>query len=175
MRFSDLIGLEKVYQFAKERSFAIQNMLPHVPIDVVNQFYSDHCSNSAYQRYYGHLKLDDIHWTLLEFTGDEIVSFTHIAEYDRRYIDSRDRGFKAGSMGLEYAHSCKKVIDYWRNHNTWIVAPITIEGSLVSLTSKYHLVEGHTRLGLLNGFIDVGLIDKSVIHKVWVGSCAVIN
>jgi hypothetical protein len=40
---------------------------------------------------------------------------------------------------------------------------------LPSPKKELHLVEGHTRLGMLKGLIEKGLLSENSIHKVWVG------
>jgi hypothetical protein len=50
--------------------------------------------------------------------------------------------------------------------------PVFLEGHLVGRGPGLHLVEGHTRIGLLAGLVDAGILGPDSVHCAWVGAGA---
>ena len=64
----------------------------------------------------------------------------------------------------------QEVVKYWRENNTWLRKPIFINASLIKKDNKFHLVEGHTRVGILKGAVQNGILDIESTHEIWYGN-----
>ena len=63
----------------------------------------------------------------------------------------------------------EKVVNNWKIKKTWLRTPIFLDAKLLEKSNKLHLVEGHTRFGILKGLLLKKIIGKDSIHKVWFG------
>jgi hypothetical protein len=58
----------------------------------------------------------------------------------------------------------------WLDHGTWLRPPIVVCGAILRPPkANMHLVEGHTRLGALFGYMREGVIDPASMHETWLG------
>ncbi len=148
---------------------ALRAKFANVPEPVFEQVLLDHGRNEAFQTQYGELDLCRINWILETVSGTEIIACTRFKQFDARVQNVRCRAheFRVNSWRC-FGHS-DAVRNYWQKHRTWFVPPVMIEGALVGTNSKLHLIEGHTRLGILMGLIDIEEISAGQVHQVWVG------
>lgn len=143
-----------------------------IPDDVLEQFCSDHATNCDFQEQYGHLNLRIMSWQLQELRASQIAKATVFEEF-RRWtsgVTNRLRHFE------EDGWSCidvrPNVVEHWREHRTWIRPPVFLAGELVGRGPDLHLVEGHTRFGVLIGLLQAGALSAESIHRAWVGTVA---
>ena len=75
----------------------------------------------------------------------------------------------------------EKDLDYWVKNGTWSLPPIIMDTETFRDPSmqnpyrgKFQLIEGHTRIGLLNTLINLGESSKASmkeLHWVYIMSC----
>ena len=140
-----------------------------IPKQVVLQVLVDHGRKSEFQTQYGHLDLNLIRWSKESIAGVDLAESSHYEGFDRWYKAVGLRASLVATEGWGCIDSRQSVIEHWEEHLTWIIPPVIIDGALVNRLSRFHLMEGHTRVGLLAGLIEVGIIDGLITHEVWVG------
>lgn len=140
-----------------------------IPDDVLEQFLSDHGLNGEFQEQYGHLNLVQITWEKRMLTAQELIEVTVYEGFQRwtQSVAQRPRQFQ--SEGWKCIDSRAEVVSYWEINRTWIRPPILMDGSLLGRPNKLHLVEGHTRIGILRGLVNAGVVAKDSQHEVWLG------
>jgi hypothetical protein len=62
-----------------------------------------------------------------------------------------------------------EVVAHWQEHRTWLSPPVFLDGTLVGSENPYRLVEGHTRVAILKGLLEHGLIEPDSTHRIWYG------
>lgn len=168
MLFRDLLNLPFNCESNTISLDALESVVDS-PIEVVQQVFVDHGRKAEFQSQYGNLNLISISWYKEAITGADLVESSHFEGFDHWYNTVRHRGVLVATKGWSCIDTRKSVIEYWAANLTWRTRPVLIDGTLVNRPSKFHLVEGHTRVGLLAGLIDVGILDKSTTHEVWIG------
>lgn len=139
------------------------------PISVVEQLLFDHGDKDEFLEQYGHLELNRIVWELRSVKASELVRASHYA------------GFTRVEEVADHPHYTLKLYrspellalrpDPWTD--TWAEPPIFIEGALRRPPQRQlHLVEGHTRLGVLQGPLRLGEVAADSVHKAYIGSDA---
>lgn len=58
---------------------------------------------------------------------------------------------------------------HWKNNKSWKRNPVFLSCGLAQCDSKYYLVEGRTRVALLNGLVAKGICSTESKHKIWLG------
>jgi hypothetical protein len=149
---------------------SLRAALPGVPRAVLIQLCADHGRNSDFQARYGQLELDGIRWTLASRTAREICSCSMKEGFRSWFDEVGRRAARFSQRGWTCIDVRPEVQEHWRNHGTWIEAPILIDGSLVASGPELHLVEGHTRVGLLNGLVQWSIVPPESLHAIWLGS-----
>lgn len=147
----------------------VVRLFPNVPLEVVQQVFIEHGRNPDFQKQYGHIDLELLTWKKVAMTGDELRSSSHFERFDSWFKSCNVRALSVAKKGWKYIDSRQNVVEHWEKHQTWLLPPVLIAGSLVCRDSALHLVEGHTRLGLLTGLIEADVIDETRCHEVWVG------
>lgn len=150
---------------------AILDSLPVTPRDVAQQFLSDHGRKSVFQAQYASLDLGLIHWSLEEVEACLLVQATICPGHRRWFEDVGNRleNFHAKSWACIDAR--RNICQQWSVNQTWLVPPIFLQGIQPPLATSdgLHLVEGHTRVGLLAGLVQRAIVPSNSRHKVWVG------
>lgn len=133
------------------------------PSPVIERFLFDHGTKSQFQEQYGDLDLVMLRWQFRSLLAGELVDCT----YDE------DLGGRVQSVSARPHWTLKE----YRIHRgvtwqgTWSVPPILIEGALRNpLQPELHLVEGHTRLGVLIGLVGMGEVALDSAHFAYVAS-----
>ncbi|EHK0753585.1 hypothetical protein RG677_004786 [Vibrio parahaemolyticus] len=163
MKFSDLMGLKS----DDAGNISIEDLtskLPETPVDVLEQFYADHGQNSDFQEQYSHLEISCLNWLLCELKYCDIANVTVFPDFES-WVNTCT--LKSQRVATENDWSLighnAATVSHWENHNTWLRPPV-----MLMCDGKYHLVEGHSRLGCLKGLVDSGIISQESKHKVWV-------
>ncbi len=171
MRFSDLLNLP--YDSGGNIELAaLSDALPHTPSGILEQLYSAHGRKSEFQDQYASLDLDGIRWIEGDLEASSIIAASVYPEF-RPWFDSVScRVNEMYEKGWNSIDVRPAVRESWEKNRTWLQAPILISGDLVGSDSKFHLVEGHTRVGLLKGLVAHGTVTPDSVHRVWVGKNA---
>lgn len=126
----------------------------------VEQFLFDHGNKQQFISQYNHLDLLAIRWELRRFPA-EILATTTVYEGFRNRVES-------------VAADPRWTLERYRSghgevfSNTWKVPPLVIEGALRNPPQEQlHLIEGHTRLGVLIGQLRLGEVQASSTHEVY--------
>lgn len=166
--YSDLLSLPKEESDKIPMGVLVALDLP-MPSDVLEQFCSDHGRKEEFQEQYGHLNLRELLWQLQSIPAKQLVQATVYEEFQcyPREVSERVAGFQKD--GWECIDCRSEVIEQWRKHQTWLRPPILLVGNLVGQGPSLHLVEGHTRLGILAGLVKAGIVDAESTHQAWVG------
>jgi hypothetical protein len=131
---------------------------------VVQQFLFDHGMKDEFLRQYGHLDLETLRWDTRDLVADEFVGLSVFEDFEP-WVEA--------SAALHESRVTQRPTDQrlaWIRQGTWIVAPVLIDGSLLAPPrSSLHLVEGHTRVGILLGRVAAGAADPDRTHEVFVG------
>ncbi|RXJ69330.1 hypothetical protein CRV08_04800 [Halarcobacter ebronensis] len=169
MLFKDLLKLKKDY-VGLVNYYELRNLLPETPEEVLEQFFYDHGQNGGFQNQYSNIDINKLKWCKKKAKAKDIIE---CSIYERFYpwvnsVSERLKYFEKNS------YSCidvrKDVVDYWSKNYTWMKAPIFLEGKILDSKKKIHLVEGHTRLGILIGLLNNKIIEKNTLHEIWYGS-----
>lgn len=141
----------------------------HWPTAVVKQFLFDHGATSEFIKLYGHLDLNGIVWELRTVQASELVAASHYAGFTRV---EEVAGHPHYTLKLYRSPELLALRpDPWTN--TWAEPPIFIEGALRRPRQRQlHLVEGHTRLGVLQGLLMLGEVAADSVHEAFIGSSA---
>lgn len=133
------------------------------PTEVVQQFLFDHGKNADFLDQYGHLELETVEWTLDALAG---VEFQVASCYEgfQAWFDGaeRDPEHHLGMRPADRAH--------WTEFDTWRVPPVLLDPVLLRASKAgLHIVEGHTRIGILRGRIRLGQTPAQATHTAFVG------
>jgi len=170
MYFKDILNFPSEELGGRPDYNLLKKALPDVPEDIFFQLFYDHGRNSQFQLQYANLLILDIRWIEIELTVDELIDLSiynnfldWVSTVENRTKNCTINDFSSIDKRIE-------VVKYWENNHTWIKSPILILGNLINSYKKYHLVEGHTRIGILKGLFKQGLLNNNQTHKVWLGS-----
>lgn len=136
------------------------------PEPVIEQFLYNHGDKGEFLEQYGELDLSVLRWSLEEVPASELDACTCYPPF-RDLVDS------------VASHAHWKIDQYRSIHGdsvwtgTWRVPPVMLAGAICAPPQQeLHLVEGHTRLGVLTGLIKLGEVAPDSMHLVYVGSSA---
>ena len=149
---------------------SIVSKLPNTPLPVVQQLYADHGRNEDFQELYGNLNIVGLKWELVSYPASKLYTASINPQYCSWYKRVGNRVKLFASEGWNCIDVRCSVVDHWSKCGTWITPPVMLPGKLIGLLSELHLVEGHTRLGLLNGLILHHILSPDSNHYVWLGS-----
>lgn len=175
MRYSELSSLEfDPYDIDKSISIVKSAGKIHAPDSVIEQFYIDHSDNGRFINMYGSIDIERLEWKLIEVETRTLVNIGDAATYPDFVKEVTEDASRYKDQG-DVAIDCRpNVSNHWKLHGTWVVPPIFLDGAMLTPPSmKYHLVEGHTRVGCLCGVAKYGTINLAKKHKIYFGSiCA---
>ncbi len=169
MLFSDLLNLPYDQNTGVIETSDIIDCLVDTPVAIVSDLFSDHGRRTDFQSMYGHLEISAINWTLVSLPAHAICLASINEDFRKWFEGVANRASNFESDGWQCIDVREDVIKYWSQHMTWMRPPIFFEGSVVSSDKELHLVEGHTRLGLLSGLVARSVIDDQSLHNLWVG------
>jgi len=149
----------------------LKTRLPDTPDEIIQDFYADHGRKPEFQEQYGKLDLQKITWEKIEVAGQELINAGIYPAFKAgrvdicaTWIDNYDEdGWNCVSLN-------KNISSHWKKHKTWMRKPIFITGGLIGEECHYRLVEGHSRLGILKGLTNKGIISPEQTHEIWYGT-----
>lgn len=174
MLFSSLMNLSYAESGRIELD-ALRQALPSTPEDILIQVYADHGRNCAFQKQYGHLDISRIEWQLDRLPAEEIVVCTVWRDFQNWFDSVAARVSAFAIQGWNCVDVRADVRLSWECERTWIKPPILLGGVLAPYAPRLHLVEGHTRIGLLRGLIAAGVLSGMSEHLVWIGRAPVLD
>lgn len=129
------------------------------PSLAIQQFLYDHGTKGEFLEQYGHLNLLSLRWELVTITALELLGCTYHRDFSRVPDTARD----PRSMLARY----RQAYGYAVWDGSWKVPPLVLNGSLCDPPQlRPHLIEGHTRLGVLIGLVRLGEVSPESIHEV---------
>lgn len=149
---------------------SILDRLPRTPREVAKQFLSDHGRKGEFQSQYSQVNLKAVAWHRTVVTAGAITKAT-VSPGFREWFDivsQRPDGFQA--HGWRCIDDRKAVQTHWKEFGTWLVPPIFLRSNVIVSSSDNYLVEGHTRVGLLAGLINKGILHPESTHTIWLGT-----
>jgi hypothetical protein len=150
-------------------SQAIEMLLPGTP-PTVREMYSDHGRKEQIQRQYGSITISDITWAKVSLRASEIVecSIYHWFSNWTNNVARRPESF--GKAGWRCIDVRPNIVDYWSKFHTWLEPPVLLDASVLGRPHGLHLMEGHTRIGILRGLIFYGVLQPDLKHYIWRGT-----
>jgi hypothetical protein len=133
------------------------------PPGVVDQLLFDHGAKDEFLEQYRHLNLLRLRWELRSVRASELILCTShkefsdrvrsVAEHPHWTLEQYEKGY-----GRVWDHS-------------WMVPPLLLEGWLREPPqNELHLVEGHTRIGVLKGLVQLGEVPADSEHDAFVAA-----
>ena len=170
MLFKDLLNIKFNRNDNRVDEDTLKKLLPKTPKDIIEQFYSDHGRNEVFQSQYEKIDLLKVSWSKLSVRADTLSECSYYEGYNSVEVCAEwaKAIVKDGWDYLDFYPD--EVVDSWRNSKTWFRIPVFINGRLINRNNRYHLVEGHSRLGLLKGLLENGIIQNESTHDIWYGS-----
>ena len=166
MRFRELTTFARNHNGAALAPEAIEALELPIPSDVLEQFVIDHGLNEEFQHCYGDLDLHHISWSKETLLIPSISLCS--SKYEAHVLRTRDTyerisSFNESSLSHEAIRS-------WIDDGTWLRPPIFLFDVLPSPNCR-HLVEGHTRVGALQGLSknQHSIASVSAEHQCWIG------
>jgi hypothetical protein len=147
----------------------LRNLGLPMPDDVLEQFVFDHGTKHEFQQQYGDVDLHAVRWQLSLLTAGDVIACSVFPSYKSFVTSVADRMRVIATDGWSGVNLPPDPLLHWQQHGTWMRPPIVIRGALLGLASVHHLVEGHTRCGALRGLVELGALDTSSEHQVWIG------
>lgn len=169
MRFADLMALPFDGRTERILANAVREALPATPEDVIEQVYVDHGRKEDFQKLYGHLALDEITWKLQSLIATELSLVSYSPNYRTWFDGVRRRVDRFPKEQWSCIDVRPAIREHWALYRTWLRPPVLIHGHHVRSLAALHLVEGHTRLALLEGLTVAGIISFKSTHQVWIG------
>lgn len=170
MKFADLLDLPYDTNTGIIAVEAILAAVPNTPLSVAQQFYADHGRKHDHQSTYWHLPIDQLAWSLIHVEAGLISRASVIQEFRPWFTSVANRAANYDTRGWECIDVRAEVRRHWAEHGTWSVPPVALVGQLVASTSELHVAEGHTRVGLLTGLVQHGVLAASSNHEIWLGT-----
>jgi hypothetical protein len=134
------------------------------PDDVVWQFLFEHGTEPEFLDQYGHLALDTLSWTLDEVPATEFARVTWTVDRLGGRVEECER---EPERHIELRLPDEQ--GRWSEAGTWITPPLLIDASVLRPPrSGLHIVEGHTRIGILRGRLAAGVADNDQTHSAYI-------
>ena len=139
-----------------------------IPFEVVEQWLHPHYYGVETTNNYGWINYALVSFELCIMTAAELNRFNVIAEFQSYLADmaEQDRFEKHQFRAVDR--------DHWIKKKTWRVAPVAIDVRTFAdipehakLNGPFQLVEGHTRLGLLQCCLKNGRISEDSLHAIY--------
>lgn len=170
MKFKQLLNQPYNKNTGQIDENVLARLLPETPPEVIRQFYVDHGRKDDFQSQYEDIEISKIHWAKVGLLAEDICQCSYYQRFSNWYNNVEQRALKLAKEGWSCIDCRSSVVKHWESERTWLTPPIFLRGSVLGSTSQLHLVEGHTRTGLLRGLVDAGVITPSSTHEIWLGS-----
>jgi hypothetical protein len=170
IKFSNLLDLKFDLNTEVIDLYELRKMFPNTPEDVLSQFYSDHGRKNEFQSEYANIEIDLLQWNLMEIVAETIVKSSMHPNFHGWFESVSNRVKRFSTEGWESIDCRVEVREHWRIKRTWIIPPVFLDGQIIGSESKFHLVEGHTRVGILDGFLKHDILSENQLHTIWVAT-----
>jgi len=170
MRFASLLDLPYNAITGLIDLPAITETVPNTPEPVAAQFFVDHGRDGEFQALYGDLDLEFIRWQLVSLPASALCEASFNPLYKAWLNTVERRADSHAERGWPCIDLRPVVVQHWAQFRTWRTPPVVLSGPLLNSNVELHLVEGHTRLGLLRGLVRAGVIGRESVHEVWLGT-----
>jgi hypothetical protein len=134
------------------------------PFDVFEQLFHDHHDDASFAQDLLSVEWSQIAWEERLLSG---VKLRHVAAprgYQYAVDEARSRTLAEGLQD-----SREEVLASWRETQTWVRAPVLMDGTVLGLLLEYEVRVGFTRMGDLLGMLDRAEVPEVGLHRVWVG------
>lgn len=167
--FSDLLKI-KADGYNRIPLDALRALALPVPEPVLEQLCSDHGRDPELQCQYAALDLRLLRWSLESKSASELVAATVFGGF-RQWATSVERRVDLFSLsGWACIDVRPGVVAHWEKQRTWLTAPVFVDAVALGREPGLHLMEGHTRLGVLRGLSKQGIISAHSRHSAWIGT-----
>lgn len=170
MLFSKLLELPFDRNTGRIDILAIAAALPNTPLAVVEQVYADHGRKDEFQSTYGNVNLQGLRWQLISHTASELCRATMNPAFRQWYEGVGGRARSFSKDGWHCIDVRGAVVEHWSKFGTWALPPVLLSGRIVGSASELHIVEGHTRMGLLSGLVNQNILAGNSVHQAWLGT-----
>lgn len=176
MKFSELMDLPFDLQTNKINIESILTAIPHTPHSVAEQVYSDFGRSNEYQSAYRNVDISKLSWEIANYPASEICNATIKSGHFEKHVNNVEGHIELfSSTGWYCISRSKKIVEYWSKNSTWITPPVLVQGSVMKDCSNIHLIEGHTRVGVLRGLVNNRLIAANSMHMIWLGKILLLS
>lgn len=166
MKLKHLLLFEKNSHGGVNEHIIQQLNLP-MPDDVLEQFIIDFGTDSDFQSRYGEIDLHQLTWAK-QYTGvEQLLSVDSKFDDYVKNVSQRDPELIISKGYTD--HESRRRAEFWLEHKTWGRSPVFFSQSLLN-TDKLHLIEGHTRIGRLQGLYATDPNLVAAEHLIWVGN-----
>ena len=168
MKFSDLLDLDYDEGSGRVSADAIAKRLPGAP-GAVQEVYIDHGRKEQFQAQYGSININEITWAKVSLPASEIVECSMYHWFSNWASNVARRPESFGKAGWRCIDVRPNIVDHWSKFHTWLEPPVLLDASLLGRPHGLHLMEGHTRIGILRGLISHGVLQSDSQHFIWRG------
>jgi hypothetical protein len=171
MKFEELMNLTHDQESVDIRE--LKEILPLTPYEVIVQLYSQHGRNLEFQNQYGSIEISKIKWEKISLEAYKIIDCDYYEGFNRWFsvVEKRAENFEID--GWKCIDKRKDIVENWEKYQTWIYAPIFFKSKHLNVSFDLKLVEGHTRVALLKGLVNEGVVSKYRKHEIWLGDSIV--
>ena len=134
------------------------------PPDVFEQLFHDHHEDRDFASDLAGVDWSRVVWEEQLLSGVRLRQVACPRGYQYAVDEARARTLMQGLTDEREA-----VLASWREAQTWVRAPVVLEGAVLGLPVALELRVGFTRLGDLLGMLDRGEVPEALRHRVWVG------
>lgn len=172
MKFRDLLLLPYNHKNDRICRVSLSEKLRNAdtPIEVLEQFYIDHGRKYDFQKQYSQIHISKLNWIKTNISAYEVNQCSTNDAFQSWIESVKKRTSHFNTDGWGCIDHRKEVVDCWMKNKTWLKKPIFLAGSLIDNQSKHHLAEGHTRIAILQGLLERGVINETSVHTIWLGS-----
>lgn len=135
------------------------------PDEVAVELLPKHGQDDKFMEEYGGIDLRQVEWELQDWHADELNRVSVLGRMKER-VEGVAENLPYWASAYE-GHGDRWG---WNTRGTWLTPPLVIGEDLLGIAGGgWRLVEGHTRLGALKGYLQNGVIGPRSKHSVWVG------
>ena len=145
-------------------------LLPGTPDYIIENLYSHHGRKPEFQSQYSGIRIDEVRWRKETLTANTITRSEIYQEFSGWMSVVRNRVERFEEEGRACIDVRDDVVAHWQRFRTWMTPPIAIRNELIRNSQGLWLVEGHTRLGILQALVEQSIIDGDSLHEIWIGS-----
>lgn len=116
MKFSDLLHVEYDSRTEIISLDMLCDTLPDTPIDVLQQFYSEHGRNTSFQNQYASLNIDKLVWNNVNVLAKDLVACTYYESFERwmqtvsqRVLSMPEIGWRCVDSRPDIVEHCKSI------------------------------------------------------------------